>query len=106
MKAAVSQIQPAGMTRRQVSAYTGFSIATLSRWASEDRGPPIAAKLNPHTRNGRLVYLREDVDAWLRSGAPTDRRGARPASWPAGGYGSNDRRRDPAGRFARVSPSP
>jgi hypothetical protein len=104
MTTAANEIEPAAMTRQQVAAYTGFSVATLSKWASDDRGPPIAAKMNPHVRNGRLVYLRQDVDAWLRAGAPTDRRGARPSSWPAGGYGPTDHRRDPTGRFARRSP--
>jgi hypothetical protein len=100
-----TDFEPATMTRDQAARYLSLKPSTLAKWAAEDRGPPFV-KLHAHARNGGIRYIRSDLDTWLRAGAPTDRRGARPASWPAGGYGSTDRRRDPAGRFARVSPSP
>jgi hypothetical protein len=98
-------IERAALTRHEAAAYIGVSFHTLARWASEDRGPPITAKLSRH-RNGRVLYLRADLDAWLRAGAPTDRRGARPSSYPPGGYGPGPApsRRDPVGRFAPRTP--
>jgi predicted DNA-binding transcriptional regulator AlpA len=47
-------------TRAELSAFTGLSTATLSRYATEGIGPRV-------TRMGRAAvrYKREDVVAWL-----------------------------------------
>jgi predicted DNA-binding transcriptional regulator AlpA len=49
-------------TRAELSAFTGLSKATLSRYATENIGPRV-------TRMGRAAvrYKREDVVAWLDS---------------------------------------
>lgn len=47
-------------SRPQVSAFTGISIPTLARWASEgDKGPRY------RRAGGRILYLKADVIAWL-----------------------------------------
>jgi hypothetical protein len=98
-------MEPAALTREQAAAYLNLAPSSLARFAAQDRGPPFV-KLSPHARSGRVMYLREDLDAWLRAGAPTDRRGARPSSYPPGGYPRReaDARRNPNGRFARRGP--
>ncbi len=50
------------VTRAQLSAFTGLSVATLARWAMEgDKGPRI-------TKLGSAVrYRRDDIVAWLDS---------------------------------------
>jgi hypothetical protein len=97
----------ATMTREQAAAYVGLRPSTLAKFAAEDRGPPFV-KLAPHARSGRIFYLREELDSWLRAGAPTDRRGARPSSYPTDGYSPRDAdaRRNPDGRFAPRDRSP
>lgn len=52
---------PEVATRREVSAFTRISVATLARWAVEHKGPPF------RKAGGRVIYRRADVLAWLDS---------------------------------------
>lgn len=47
------------MTRRQVSALSGFAVVTLKVWAREGRGPRVT------TIEGRPRYRVSDVRSWL-----------------------------------------
>lgn len=60
--------EPAFLTARQVSEMTGFTVGTLNSWRSEsycttrntNSGPPW------HRRtNGRVVYMQDEVEAWM-----------------------------------------
>lgn len=53
---------PDYLTRADLSAFTGLSVATLARYANAKSGPPV-------TRMSRQVlrYKREDVAVWLDS---------------------------------------
>lgn len=45
----------------EAARYIGLAYATLKRWRSTGHGPP-------YVRLGsRIVYLIEDLDAWLRA---------------------------------------
>jgi predicted DNA-binding transcriptional regulator AlpA len=47
-------------TRGELSSLTGLSVATLARWAVDQRGPRITRL------GGKAVrYAREDVVSWL-----------------------------------------
>lgn len=52
---------PEVATRAEVAAYTRISIPTLSRWATEGKGPKF------RKAGGRVLYERESVLSWLRS---------------------------------------
>lgn len=102
----MSTIQPATLSRDEAAVYCGLKPSTLARYAAEDRGPPFA-KLSS-ARSGRVLYIRAELDSWLAAGAPTDRRGARPASCPRGIFSrpDGDVRRNPGGRFASKNRNP
>lgn len=94
-------VRPATLSRNEAARYVGVQPSTLARWATEDRGPPFL-KLSP-ARSGRIRYSVQDLDRWLAEGAPTNRRGARPTTFPRDGFSRPDAdvRRDPRGRFSR-----
>ncbi len=48
-------------SRAQVAAYTGIASQTLSRWATEGKGPRF------RKAGARVLYERETVLAWIRS---------------------------------------
>lgn len=67
-----ASLPPRALRERDAAAYTGLSIHTFRNVRCADmkraaRGEPIAG---PRWSNlGRaVVYLREDLDAWLESG--------------------------------------
>lgn len=96
----------ATLSRDQAAAYVGLRASTLARLAAHDRGPRYI-KLSP-ARSGRVLYLRAELDRWLAAGAPTDRRGARPAATPPGCFArpNGELRRNADGRFARRPKNP
>ena len=47
------------ISRPELAGWTGTSISTLSRWASDGSGPPITRK------SGWIRYRLGDVRAWL-----------------------------------------
>ena len=93
-------IEPATMSREEAARSVGLRPSTLARMAARDVGPRFV-KLSP-ARSGRVRYVREHLDAWLRDGAPTDRGGARPEICPRGCFPrpDHDSRRNPDGRFS------
>lgn len=52
---------PAVANRTEVAEYTRISMPTLARWAAEGKGPKF------RKAGGRVLYMREDVIAWLDS---------------------------------------
>ncbi|MGN7969325.1 helix-turn-helix transcriptional regulator [Microbacterium sp. 22296] len=52
---------PEVASRDAVSGFTGISKPTLARWAMEGKGPKF------RKAGGRVLYLRQDVIAWLNS---------------------------------------
>lgn len=94
-----TEIQSAVLSRAEAAVYLGVRPSTLERWSRDTRGRgPLPLKLSP-ARSGRVVYLRDELDAWLR-----DRRGDRPGVRPAGGFSrpAGHVGRDQRGRFANV----
>lgn len=59
------------MTVRDVSQFTGVPEPTLRYWRHVDQGPP-SFKVGAR----RVMYRREDVEAWLAASYATTRRGA------------------------------
>jgi hypothetical protein len=68
---------PAILTRAEAARYLARSVETLRRWARLDCGPAFL-KQSPG-RQGRCLYRRSDLDAWVAGGCRLDRKGSRPA---------------------------
>jgi hypothetical protein len=49
------------LTRKQVSALTGYSYKTLSNFAPRGKGPPCRQAC------GKILYLESEVQAWLKN---------------------------------------
>jgi hypothetical protein len=56
------------LTRKEASDFTGFSVATLAKWATVERGPRFV-KLGD-SRSARVRYPLSELEAFLR-GKPT-----------------------------------
>jgi predicted DNA-binding transcriptional regulator AlpA len=54
------------MSTPQTMALTGFAYSTLANWRNKGVGGPPYYKIGPG-RNGRVYYLRSEVEAWLSS---------------------------------------
>jgi hypothetical protein len=85
---------PAILTREQAAIYLARSVETLRRWARLDIGP-VFLKQSPD-RQGRCLYRRSDLDAWVAAGCRLDRKGSRPAGLarfdpPSVGVGRGDK---------------
>jgi predicted DNA-binding transcriptional regulator AlpA len=52
-------VLPDLMTRAEVAEYTGISLATLARWATENSGPRFKKA------GSRVIYVKNDVLAWI-----------------------------------------
>lgn len=52
---------PEVATRAEVAEYTRIAVPTLSRWATENKGPKF------RKAGGRVLYRRDDVLKWLDS---------------------------------------
>jgi predicted DNA-binding transcriptional regulator AlpA len=56
-------IQPRGLPARKAAAYIGFGYSTLFELRKKDPTFPIPVRLSAN----RVVYLREELDAWLNA---------------------------------------
>lgn len=57
----------ARLSIRDAAAYVGIPYETFRKMRMNGRIPVQAIKLEPHRRNGTVLYERADLDAWLAS---------------------------------------
>ena len=54
------------LNTKETSDYIGYSESTLENWRNLKRGPKFYKPL------GRVLYLKEDLDEWLKEGVKND----------------------------------
>jgi len=61
------------VSRRIAAEIIGIAPATLKKWAIEERGPAVHAKLGDH-RQSRTLYSMTEIEKWQRDPAAYERR--------------------------------
>jgi hypothetical protein len=67
------------VSRRDAAAIIGIAPATLKKWASQQRGPRVAAKLG-QAPQARTLYRLDEIERWKRDPVKYERRHRGPRS--------------------------
>lgn len=61
------------VSRRDAAAIIGIAPSTLKKWASQHRGPRVAAKVGT-TQQARTLYRLDEIERWKRDPVKYERR--------------------------------
>lgn len=67
MSTTATLITPATLTTKEAAVYLGLSDQTLANWRVHGQGPAYLRLGSSGSGRPRIVYLPEDLDAFLRA---------------------------------------